>query len=171
LQLLKAPAYLNLQSTLPGFKSQDPSSIDLDTLGPEYSRAVVYTLEDPFQTTYAFMAVATGPVQTAAAKAELRDEAYLERQFLQGIASGGVSSRPRVTWSSPSIGTSSKLGKLQFSEQGLAFNFEILVIIEERSPDAALIFVGSLYMASQQRARVDIQDVGKRIVENIRSGR
>lgn len=172
LSLDDAPYYLDASAVLPGFRQLDPAVEGLSNeyldLGPEYSEVTAFLSEEPFQTTFMFMHVATGEIEKAAAQAELRDEQHLEEAFLGAFTESveGQDVQTNVEWSDVDVGDAAKLAHLTTTTSGGEVEVEMLIFLQEEGEDAAAVFIGSMWLPGEPAA-VDTLTVAREISTRI----
>jgi hypothetical protein len=174
LSLDDAPYYLDASAVLPGFRQLDPAQEGLSNeylgLGPDYSEVTAYLSEEPFQTTFMFMHIASGEIQKASAMAELRDEQHLEDAFLGGFTKNaeGEDVQTTVEWSDVDVGDAAKLARLTATTSGGEVVVEMLVFFQEKGNDAAVVFIGSMWLPGEP-ATVDTPTIAREISARIAS--
>jgi hypothetical protein len=172
LSLDDAPYYLDASAVLPGFRQLDPAQEGLSNeylgLGPEYSEVTAYLSEEPFQTTFMFMHVASGEIEEASARAELRDEQYLEDAFLSGFTESveGQDVETTIEWSDADVGDAAKLARMTATTSGGEIEVEMLIFLQEQGEDAAAVFIGSMWLPGEP-ATVDTVTIAREISARI----
>jgi hypothetical protein len=174
LSLDDASYYLDASAVLPGFRALDPTEEGLSNeqlgLGPDYSEVTAYLSEEPFQTTFMFMYIASGEIEKASLKAELRDEQYLEDAFLSGFteSAGDEDVETSIEWSDADVGDAAKLARMTATTSGAQIEVEMLVFFQEVGEDAAAVFIGSMWLPAEP-ATVDTLTVAREISARIAS--
>jgi hypothetical protein len=172
LSLDDAPYYLDASAVLPGFSQLDPAEEGLSNeylgLGSDYSEVTAYLSEEPFQTTFMFMHVASGEIEKASAKAELRDEQHLEEAFLGGFTENveGQDVETTIEWSDVDVGDAAKLARLTATTSGAEIEVEMLIFYQEEGEDGVAVFIGSMWLPGEP-AKVDTLTVAREISARI----
>lgn len=151
LKLDDAPYYLDVSAVLPGFQQLDSREEEMSNedlgLGPDFSEVVTYLSEEPFQWTFMFMYVASGEIEKARTRSELRDVKTLEEQFLVGFYEGVGTEEVEtsVRWSDPTVGDAAKLARLTADFSGVETEIQAVIFLQEEGPEMALVFVLNLW--------------------------
>ena len=165
-----AEVYFDALSSAPGWESVDPASVELSNahlgLGPEFSEVTVYLSPDPFQTIFMYMVVAAGPLEIAANRAQLRNVEFIESQFLQGFHESAPEAGLTFDRTVPPVGGDASLIKGVGEFEGLELQIEMLVFMQERGDQAALVFIGSFSYPFEPPA-ADIVEVGRAVIDRL----
>jgi hypothetical protein len=150
-KLSDAGNYLQIGDAVPGLQPVSARDLQLSKaeigLDDSFSDVSIFANANMTQLVYMFMTTTSGSIATQAIKTELRDQAYLEREFIRGFIQEAPPNTPRpiIEWSDPGIGDVSKLGRLRtrLQEQGVTveFSMELVAFVEERGTDGVAVFL------------------------------